>query len=259
MNSTSVTDATHATANITISPTANLGGQNVSVTTSTETANGGSLFTITAGPAAISSLTPASGTQGQSNLSIAIVGSATHFASGQTSASFGGGITVSTLMLTDATHATATISIPAGTTPGQYNVTLTTGGESATIANGFTVLAGALVITSVNPSSGIQGQTLTGVAIVGNFTHFAQGTSQLNFGSGITASNISVTDATHLTASLAIGPTTPTGGHTVTANTGQEAASLTGGFTVNAGNAAITRVTPAGGQQGVTGLSVALV
>jgi sporulation-control protein spo0M len=258
VNSTSVTDLTHATANITIDPAAFQGSRNVSVTTGSETANGSSLFQITAGPAVIGSLVPVSGTQGQNGLSIAITGTSTHFTNGQTNASFGGGIAVQTLTLTDATHATAVINIPAGTTPGQYSVTLTTLGENASITNGFAVIAGAPVLTSVNPNNGRQGQTIGTVNVVGNFTHFA-GTTAVDFGNGVTTNSVTVTDTTHLAANITIGGIATQGYHNVTVTTGTEVVALNSGFLVQAGDAVILSVTPNSGQQGVSGLSVAIV
>ncbi len=258
VNSTTVTDSTHATANITINPTAFLGPQSVTVTTGSETATGGS-FSITAGTASISSLTPNSGTQGQTGISVAIVGSNTHFTNGVTTANFGGGITVSTLTLTDATHATAVINIPATTTATTYTVTLTTQGESASITNGFTVIAGAPVLTSITPTSGTQGQTIASVAIVGSFTHFVQGTTTLSIGTGITINSLTVTDSTHLSANITVGATAAQGFQNVTATTGSEVAVLNSGFQVLPGNATISSLTPNNGQQGVTGLSVAIL
>jgi hypothetical protein len=258
VNSTTVTSATAATASITIQGTATIGGRTVSVTTGAETASGGS-FSVTVGPATISSLTPNTGSQGQNGLSIAIVGSNTNFTNGQTTASFGDGITVSTLTLTDATHATAVITIPPTASVGPTTVTLTTQGESASITNGFTVNAATPVLTSVNPNNGRLGQTIATVAIVGQFTHFAQGTTTVDFGNGVTVNSVTVTDATHLAANITIGGIATLGFHNVTATTGAEVATLNSGFQVQAGNAAISSVTPSGGQQGTSGLSVAIV
>ena len=56
---------------------------------------------------------------------------------------FGGGISVTGVTVTDVLHANVTITIPNSTPLGAYNVTLTTGGEVATILGGFTVTTGA--------------------------------------------------------------------------------------------------------------------
>ena len=259
VNSTSVTDATHATANITIDPTAYQGYRDVSVSTSAEAANGSSLFQITAGPATIGSLNPNSGSQGQNGLSVAITGTSTHFTNGSTTASFGGGITVQTLTITDATHATAVINIDSAATVGPRTVTMTIQGETSSITNGFTVNAATAVLTSVNPNSGRQGQTIATVNVVGNFTHFAQSTTTVDFGNGVTTNSVTVGDATHLAANITIGAIAAQGYHNVTVTTGTEVVVLNSGFQVLAGNAVILSVTPNGGQQGVSGLSVAIV
>jgi len=51
-----VTDATHLTATLTITPTAALGASNVTVTTGSEVATGSNLFTVTAGTPVVLSL-----------------------------------------------------------------------------------------------------------------------------------------------------------------------------------------------------------
>ncbi len=72
VNSLTVTSPTAATANITISPTAFTGGRSISVTTGSEVAS--NTFAVTAGPAALTVITPTSAQQGQSNLNISIPG-----------------------------------------------------------------------------------------------------------------------------------------------------------------------------------------
>jgi hypothetical protein len=259
INSTTVTDATHASANITIDPLAVANNRNVTVITGPEVAVGANRFLITPGTAAISSLTPNSGTQGQNGLSVAIVGSNSHFTNGFTTANFGPGITVDTLTLTDATHATAVITIAPNATVGPHTVSISTQGEQIALANAFTVIAATPVLTSVNPNVGRQGETLATVAIVGQFTNFVQGTTTLDFGPGIVINSITVADATHLTANVFIDHTAARTTRNVTAFTGAETAVRNSAFTVQAGNAAISSVTPNGGQQGVNGLAVAIV
>jgi RHS repeat-associated protein len=106
-----------------------------------------------------------------------------------------------------------------------------------------------------------RGKVTTGgvgsVIITGQFTHFAQGQTQVGFGAGITVGTIAVADATHLTAQITIAPTALPGGRTVTATTGAEIASLQNGFTVLA-PPAISQINPNSGQQGQQGLSVSI-
>jgi len=58
---------------------------------------------------------------------------------GTSAVSFGAGITVGTVTVTDVTHLTAQISIDAAAALGGRTVTVTTGAEVVSLANGFTV------------------------------------------------------------------------------------------------------------------------
>jgi hypothetical protein len=78
---------------------------------------------------------------------VAIVGQSTNFAQGTTVASFGAGITVNSLTVTSATTATANLTIQAAAATGARTVTMTTGAEVVSLANGFTVAAPLDVIS----------------------------------------------------------------------------------------------------------------
>ncbi|MGP8253373.1 MAG: choice-of-anchor D domain-containing protein, partial [Terracidiphilus sp.] len=93
INSVTFNSATSLTANVTVSPTISLGYKNITVTTGAQVVASNSLFQVTTGPAAISSLNPNDGGEGQT-VQVVVTGSQTHFASGVTSASFAGGISV---------------------------------------------------------------------------------------------------------------------------------------------------------------------
>ncbi|MGA3080138.1 MAG: Ig-like domain-containing protein, partial [Terracidiphilus sp.] len=258
VNSVTASSLTSLQANITVQPTTTLGSRTVSVTTGTEAVSLNNAFNVTVGPAAIVAvLVPASGPQGASNLSVAIVGSQTHWLQGSTVASFGGGINVTGLTITDALHATATISIPISTTLGAYNVTLTTGGEVATELSAFTVTTGAPFLSVVNPPTGHQGDPTFSVDLTGVFTHFnttagcAPNCSTVSFGAGITAT-LAATDATHAVAQVTISPTATIGSRNVTVTTGAETATITGGFSVLAGVPAVISASPGFAQAGTT-------
>ncbi|MHB8895458.1 MAG: DUF5719 family protein, partial [Candidatus Geothermincolia bacterium] len=142
VNSTTVTDQTHATANVSVGAGAALGARNVNVITGAETPAalaGG--FTVNAAPS-ITSISPTYSSQGMT-INVAIVGTNTHFQAGVSAATFSGtGITVNSTSVTNATHATANITIAAGATPGTRNVNVVTGAETpAALANGFEVRA----------------------------------------------------------------------------------------------------------------------
>ena len=247
VNSLTVNSATSATASLTISPTASTGSNNVTLTTSGEIVTLTNGFTITAGPAAISSIVSNSGQQGQS-LTVTVTGTSTHFAQGVTTANFGSGITVGSVSVSSTTSAQVQLTIAPGASLGTRSVTLTTSGESASLTSGFTVTAGTPTITSINPSSGAQGQTNLNVTIAAAFTHFIQGTTTANFASGITVASVTVTDATDATVNISIPGTTGTGSRTVSLTTGGETVSTS--FTVSSGSATIASVSPSTGQQG---------
>src|SRR6266566_3596849 len=91
------------------------------------------------------------------------------------------------------------------------------------------------VITLVNPSTGHQGEQNLLVTITGQFTHFAEGATTANFGSGITVVSLTVSGATSATALLSIDPAATVGARTVILTTGAEVVSLINGFSVPAG------------------------
>src|SRR6185295_19467683 len=63
----------------------------------------------------------------------------THFADGVTTASFGPGVTVNSVTVTDPTHATAHVHVDTNAAVGYRDVVLTTNAESAVLLNGFYV------------------------------------------------------------------------------------------------------------------------
>jgi hypothetical protein len=100
----------------------------------------GAQIWATTGPY-ILSVNPISGAQGQT-MNVDIVGSGTAFVNGTSIADFGAGITVHTTTVTNATHATANITIDPAATPGTRDVNVITGGETPDpLVGGFTVTA----------------------------------------------------------------------------------------------------------------------
>jgi hypothetical protein len=257
VNSVAALTATSLQANITVQPTTVLGYRSVSVTTGSEVVASTTLFQVTQGPAAIASLSPASGGQGRS-VTVLVTGSQTNFASGVTSASFGGGISVTGISVVDAHHANVTVSIPSSTPIASYDVTLTTGGEVATILGGFGVTLGNAKIATVTPATGHQGDTNLSVSITGQYTSFVNGSSSASFGDGITVNSLIVSSVTTAVANITISPTATLASRTVTVTTGPEVASITGGFTVLAGLPRLSAVSPATGHQNDTNLSVSI-
>jgi len=136
-----INSATSATAVLNIDPAAATGARNVTVTTGTEVVTLDNGFTVTAGTPAISQLSPNTGQQGQQNLSVAITGQYTHFVQGTTTATFGAGTTVASLVVNSPTHATAVLNIDPTAATGARDVTVTTSSEVAAITAGFVITA----------------------------------------------------------------------------------------------------------------------
>jgi hypothetical protein len=255
VNSITVTDLLHATVNITIPNTTPLGQYNVILTTGGEVAAILPGFTVTSGNPSISAVSPPTGSQGSSNLSVQLTGLYTHFASGSSVASFGSGITVNSLTVSSATSATADLTIAVGASIGSRSVTVTTGGEVANMTGGFSVTAGVPALVSAAPGAAQAGSS-TNVVISGQFTNFQQGATAVSFGTGIAVNSVTVSSATQLTASVTVGSTTPVGTHDITVTTGGQVVDLVGGFNTTAGPPVVTQVAPNVGSLGSTSFTL---
>ena len=127
--------------------------------------------------------------------------------------------------------------------PTNYLVSIsgsTTGG--ATFASGNSAILSLnppASIASVNPASGIQGQSLQ-ITIAGWFSNFTQGSSLATFGPGISVGGaaegvlgpITVSSNTTATAQISIDPAASLGSRNVTVSTGIEVAAEANGFQV---------------------------
>ena len=234
INSVTVTSSTAASVNVTISPTAAVGVYTLGMTTGAQLVQAS--FTVNASSATVASIAPSSEPQGFGAVALVVTGSGTHFASGTTTASITGGITVNSVVVSSLVSATVNVSVPSSATVGAQTVTLTTGGEVVT--GTFTVTAGAPQLTLLNPSTANQATTLS-VAVTGLYTHFGP-TSVGNFsGTGITVNSTTATDATDAVLNITVAANASLGPRNVTITTGAEVASITGGFTVQSGVATI--------------------
>ncbi|MGA2534763.1 MAG: Ig-like domain-containing protein [Terracidiphilus sp.] len=243
VNSAIVTSATSATLNVTISPIATLGPLTLTATTGTQVATGVNALTITASSAAIVSVTPNSAQANTLGTQISIVGSNTHFTEATPIVNLGPGVNPTQVQVLSDTSLTVTVNI-SPVAPVQTNtVTVATGGEQASLANGFTVTAASPFITSVSPISASQGATVS-VTVNGQSTHFTAGITSANFGAGVTVTSIVVSSATSATVSLSIDPAATVGVRTVTMTTNGEVAVGNGLFTVLAGVPQVVSVMP---------------
>ena len=95
----------------------------------------------------------------------------------------------------------------------------------------FLLPIGTPVATEVSVPQVSAGQVIA-VIIRGLNTHFAQGSTQVNAGPGITASNVAVVDAVTLTVQLTVAGNAASGPRTLVVTTGAEEAVLPNGLTV---------------------------
>ena len=134
-----------------------------------------------------------------------------------------GGI-VAAVVTTPSPDATAvSFTIPNGLSVGSQAVQITTGGGASNSDKSFTIV-GAPTLTSVNPTSGIRGDSITFTG-----SGFINDATTVKFGA-VAASSVTVTNATTLTAVV---PATAVNGlHDVSVTTSGGTATLTNGFTV---------------------------
>ena len=207
-----------------------------------------SACTATASPM-VSSVSPSKGAPGQT-LAVTIKG--TYF-TGATLVSFGPGITVNDFTVNRSTRITGNITIDTSADLGPRNVKATTPSGAATQASGFTVVQAPPTITSVSPTKGAQGQTLT-VTIMG--TYFT-GATAVSFGPRITVNSFTVNSSTEITGNITIGASAPLGPRDVEVKSHGGTATLTSGFTVIQAPPTITSVSPTNAALGQT-LAVAI-
>jgi hypothetical protein len=176
----------------------------------------------------VTSLSPNSGTQGQS-LSITING--TNFQSGAT-CSFGTGVTVTSCIVNSASQLTAAITISTSAASGSRTLTITNpNGQSASLSNAFTVIAVTAppTVTSLSPNSGTQGQSLS---ITINGTNFQSGAT-CSFGTGVTVTSCTFSSSSRLIAAAVIAGSAISGSRNVTiSNPSGLSGTLTNGFSV---------------------------
>lgn len=108
---------------------------------------------------------------------------------------------------------------------GQMAVFIVTGLLNELLPAGTPLLAGAA------PATASPGQMLT-MTLTGAGTHFQQGTTQVTAAPGITASSVTVNNATSLTVQLAIAADAAPGPYSLVVLTGTEEAVLPNGLTV---------------------------
>ncbi len=204
VSGTTITATTPAGSAGAVTVTVMVSGQSASLT------NG---FTYVVAPT-VSSVSPNSGTT-LGGTAVTITG--TNFAAGAT-VTFGGTAATNLVVVN---NTTITATTPAGTA-GVVTVTVTVGGQSGSLANGYTYVLGPTV-SSVAPSSG---STAGGTAVTITGTTFAAGAT-VTFG-GRAATNVVVVNSTTVTATT---PAGTVGAVTVTVTVSGQSGSIANGFT----------------------------
>jgi uncharacterized protein (TIGR03437 family) len=241
--------ASQVTATVNIAAGAPTGQVGVSVSSPAGTSNA-LVFTILAPVPQITSLSPASGSPG-STVSLSIAGSNL---SGVTAVQFSPstGITASNVNAT-ASQVTATVTIAASAPAGQVSVSVS---SPAGVSNAlvFTILAPVPQITSLSPTSGSPGSTVS-LSIAGSNLSGVTGV-QFSPSTGITESNVNAT-ASQVTAMVNIAASAAAGSRNVSVSSpaGTSNALV---FTILAPVPQITSLSPASGSPGSTvSLSIA--
>ncbi len=259
VNSLTVTDATDAQANITISNTTPVGGRTITLVTGGEFAvsssgvfqigpNNATLVSVSSSSSSVVPVSEPQNWQGQ----VFLTATGTHFLQDATQVSFTGGILVGEVLVTSPTTATVDVAVQANATIGLQNATVWTGGEIATLNNAFAVTGSTPLLLTVVPSSSPQGSTPT-VVITGNaYTNFVSGQVSATFDGNISSPTVNVITPHQVSIPISI---------STDANVGSITANLVSGpagstvlfpftFTVTQSSAAITSVTPSCVPQG---------
>jgi hypothetical protein len=251
-------NATIVTATFTISPTATLGGRNVTVTTPAGTTNAVTFTVVAPAAPTLTSIAPMSGIRGTST-PVALIG--TNFVAGATVvvSPAAAGVSISGVTVASPTEIDATITSTTGAAVGTVNIgVVTAGGASNTLP--FTITGP--VLTSIVPVSAMRGTGMpVGITLNGSGL---TGTTSVNVsGNGITVTGVTVVGDTAVTATLSIAASASAGARNVTVTTptnGGTSNAVT--FTVTVPPAGLFSIAPTTGARGtiqpvvLTGISL---
>ena len=161
----------------------------------------------------------------------------------------------------DTTNLTCTLTLPAGTSPGSWDVTvINTDGRSGVLSNSFTVNNPGLTVTGITPNSGIQDYSVTVTNLAGSgFETLA--TVRLNSLSypDIPATGVVVVNQNQIICAFDLTGAPSGTRNVVVTNTDGREGMLVNGFTITANAPAITGISPNTGMQGtvVSGINLA--
>jgi uncharacterized protein YjbI with pentapeptide repeats len=193
-----VDNDTQITANIVIANRAFVGTRFVGVGTPAGRGTLPAGFSVTSDAPTVTGVNPATGNQGATLTGVTLTG--INFTN-TTKVSFGGGINVTSFDVVSDTQITADITIANRAFVGTRFVTVVNESGHGTMSAGFSVTKFAPIVNSVNPSTDVQGATLTGITITGtNFT----GATAVSFGGGIDVTGFTVNGDTQIMANIVI-------------------------------------------------------
>jgi hypothetical protein len=280
-----ITSPTSATATISVSPTAPVGGNSVIMITP-QTGGGfeydsGVGFSVTPSAAYISdvSLPACKGNtdanfvadfcnNGTSNIvpvvsqlqtsMLDITGVGTHWLQGETTFSFGPGVALDQTTIIDSKHATVQITVLSTSPVGFATATANTDGENASLVQAIDIEEGSPTFLAFSPQGAQQGATLN-VEVLGRFTNWSSATPPIaEFNQDISINSLTVVDSETLVLNVTVSPwayvdySSPCG-HVLTITSGSEQVSssmINDNFCVSTGAQEITGVTPNASPQG---------
>ena len=149
VNSTTVTDSTHISLNLSLTGGATTGPRTVTLTNGDGGVATSTAFTVNAAPM-IHSLTPNNLGQGATRRPVAIAGTGFSNSALLDASVSGAGVTVNSLTFNSTTSLTANISVDGAAASGARTLTLTNGDGGTSIGTTFTVNA-APTVTSLEP------------------------------------------------------------------------------------------------------------
>jgi len=244
-----VVSSTEITAEFVIAGNAAPGSYSVSVSTP----SGNTLaqtFTVNSLTPSLTSLSPASGAPGTS-VPVTLTGS--NLVVPITLTISGSGVTATQVTVVSGTQIAANFNIALGATLGPRNVSVATANGTSGLVT-FTVVQPAPTLLSINPSSTAAG---TSILAILSGTNFVAPASLNIAGSGVTASGVTVSSGTQLSATLNVAANATAGGHNITVSTpggttGPVVFTVTGAVGGGSSAPALTSISPAAARRGAT-------
>ncbi|MFC1979198.1 FG-GAP repeat protein, partial [Chloroflexota bacterium] len=219
--------------NLTVGETADLGQRNVQVITLSGTfTQTAPTFGVEAGLLDITSLSPTSGTRGET-INCTVTGKNLDLVDNVNDINFGSGITVNSYTVNSPTSLTSNFTIAGNAELGQRTVrVITLSGTYTQTTSNFGVEAGVPDISGISPTQSTRGDTLS-CTITGHNLDLVDDVTDINFGSGISVNSFTVASPDEVAASIAIAIDAVLGTRDVSVTTPTGSDTLADSFTIN--------------------------